>query len=629
MIIHNPILTGSFTVNGTDVSSITSSAASITALNSYTASQNILNGTYTLTSSFAAQTASFTAFTSSVNSFTASQLVLNGTYATTGSNTFTGIQTVNSNLVVTGSITAQTLVVQTVTSSVVYSSGSNVFGNNIANTQVFTGSMNLTGSLTVTTTGTELQVNASGVKFGNVIGDAHSITGSVGISGSLSGSSATFSSTLNTKSDLQLEASNSTNKWSLYTYTDDSFRMNYNGVGNDELIIASTGAATFSSSVLANGLYANAGNSARFYRSANDYYWGINNDSNNYLNFGTFAANGTAYGTNPKMILLDNGNVGIGTSSPTDFGSTYTTLCIDNATNGGVLDLRRNGVRGLTIAVDNSEPRIEARVSGQPLVFYTNNGGTVAPRLTIASTGAATFSSANQALGGSYSTTGNVLISTTDSFAINKGGSLSLGGKYNTAGTPIETFARIHGKKEDATDGSTAGYLAFETVPEATALLTERMRITSDAKVLMGTTTYGGVGNSFDNGGGIIVNYSGTGFRTAVEFKNNNGTIGTITCNGSATAYNTSSDYRLKQDLKDYEGLSLISKIKTYDYEWKSDNTRSYGVMAHELQEIIPQAVVGEKDGEKMQGVDYSKIVPVLIKAIQELQAQINELKNK
>ena len=159
MIIHNPILTGSFTVNGTDVSSITSSAASLTSLNAYTASQNNRNGTY----------------------------------ATTGSNTFAGIQTVNSNLVVTGSITAQTLVVQTVTSSVVYSSGSNVFGNNIANTQVFTGSMNLTGSLTVVTTGTEFQVTSTGVRIGNVIGDAHNITGSVGISGSLTGVAATFS----------------------------------------------------------------------------------------------------------------------------------------------------------------------------------------------------------------------------------------------------------------------------------------------------------------------------------------------------------------------------------------------------------------------------------------------------
>ena len=116
MIIHNPILTGSFTVNGTDVASITSSAASITAINSYTASQNILNGTY----------------------------------ATTGSNTFKNPQTINSNLTVTGSITAATLVIQTITSSVIYSSGSNVFGNNIANTQVMTGSLLVTGSITQT-----------------------------------------------------------------------------------------------------------------------------------------------------------------------------------------------------------------------------------------------------------------------------------------------------------------------------------------------------------------------------------------------------------------------------------------------------------------------------------------------
>jgi hypothetical protein len=342
MIIHNPILTGSFTVNGTDVSSITSSAASLTSLNSYTASQNILNGTY----------------------------------ATTGSNTFAGIQTVNSNLVVTGSITAQTLVVQTVTSSVVYSSGSNVFGNDIANTQVFTGSMNLTGSLTVVTTGTEFQVNANGVKFGNVIGDAHSITGSVGISGSLTGTSATFSG------DLTIDTNT--------LYVDST--NNRVGIGRTDptrlLDVSAAGAAYIRTS-----------------------------DRTNSVNVDMYSASSGG---------------GIGTQTNHDF------------------------------------------------ILQTNN----TQRLLIAaSTGAATFSSANQALGGSYSTTGNVLISTTDSFAINKGGSLSLGGKYNTAGAPIETFARIHGKKENSNDGDTAGYLAFETVPDATALLTERMRITSVGEV--------------------------------------------------------------------------------------------------------------------------------------------------
>ena len=51
--------------------------------------------------------------------------------------------------------------------------------------------------------------------------------------------------------------------------------------------------------------------------------------------------------------------------------------------------------------------------------------------------------------------------------------------------------------------------------------------------------------------------------------------------------------------------------------------------MAHELQEILPQAVTSEKDAEKMQGVDYSKLTPILLKAIQELKAEIEILKNK
>jgi hypothetical protein len=85
------------------------------------------------------------------------------------------------NLTVSGTITAQTLVVQTVTSSVIYSSGSNVFGNNIANTQVLTGSVTVTGSLAVITNGTEFQVNATGVNLGNALTDSHVISGSVRI----------------------------------------------------------------------------------------------------------------------------------------------------------------------------------------------------------------------------------------------------------------------------------------------------------------------------------------------------------------------------------------------------------------------------------------------------------------
>ncbi len=113
------------------------------------------------------------------------------------------------------------------------------------------------------------------------------------------------------------------------------------------------------------------------------------------------------------------------------------------------------------------------------------------------------------------------------------------------------------------------------------------------------------------------------------------GTVGTIISTNSSTTYNTSSDYRLKEDLRDFDGLSKVSSIKVYDFKWKIEDSRTEGVLAHELQEVIPYAVYGEKDEvdengkPKMQGVDYSKLVPVLIKAIQELNAKVSALENK
>ena len=70
-------------------------------------------------------------------------------------------------------------------------------------------------------------------------------------------------------------------------------------------------------------------------------------------------------------------------------------------------------------------------------------------------------------------------------------------------------------------------------------------------------------------------------------------------------------------------------KINIYNYRWKANKSRMDGVLAHELQEVLPYAVFGVKDGEQMQQVDYSKIVPVLIKSIQELKAELDTLKNK
>ena len=138
----------------------------------------------------------------------------------------------------------------------------------------------------------------------------------------------------------------------------------------------------------------------------------------------------------------------------------------------------------------------------------------------------------------------------------------------------------------------------------------------------------GGTGNVVDISTGSTAN-NNVG---AIVFRNSaRNYCGQITVNGATgvTSYLSASDYRLKEDLQDFQGLNLVSNIKVYNYKWKSADERTYGVMAHELQEVLPQAVVGEKDHEEMQSVDYSKIVPLLVKSIQELKAEIELLKNK
>ena len=170
---------------------------------------------------------------------------------------------------------------------------------------------------------------------------------------------------------------------------------------------------------------------------------------------------------------------------------------------------------------------------------------------------------------------------------------------------------------------------------------TERMRINSVGDVLFGTqglpngtSVYGSAFQKSTVDRMILRMASSiTGAAGLIDFFNPNGQVGYIATSGTATLYVTSSDYRLKEDLQDFAGLDMVSKIPVYDFKWKTDEGRSYGVMAHELKEVLPDAVSGEKDAINEdgsinpQGVDYSKIVPLLVKSIQELKAEVDLLK--
>jgi hypothetical protein len=116
---------------------------------------------------------------------------------------------------------------------------------------------------------------------------------------------------------------------------------------------------------------------------------------------------------------------------------------------------------------------------------------------------------------------------------------------------------------------------------------------------------------------------------TIADFRRSTTQVGSISVTTVATSYNITSDYRLKEDLKPIKGLEIVNKIKVYDYKWKSEDSRMDGVIAHELAEVLPYAVTGIKDGEQMQQVDYSKIVPVMVQAIKDLKLELDTLKNK
>ena len=136
------------------------------------------------------------------------------------------------------------------------------------------------------------------------------------------------------------------------------------------------------------------------------------------------------------------------------------------------------------------------------------------------------------------------------------------------------------------------------------------------------------------NAAQIVVNRT-TSDGTIVDIRRNNVIVGTIAVTTTATAYNTSSDYRLKEAAQPIVGgLARVNALKPSIYNWKANGSAGEGFIAHELAEVVPLAVTGDKDAvdadgkPTYQGVDLSKLVPILVAAIQELTAEVNALKN-
>jgi hypothetical protein len=376
---------------------------------------------------------------------------------------------------------------------------------------------------------------------------------------------------------------------------------------------------------------------------SNDNYLALNSKAGSplYLNFDNTNAASTINMFNGKFILTQGGAATF-TSSTAGYGIT-----LNHTTEN--LRLKMGAIAG---GIINIQGEVISSAGAYPIVLNYLGGNvgiaTDSPQSLLDVKGTASVSTVS---GRSYNTG---IVASQNPNLVNGSGFLSIpikvgdvitffGGQVRTVTAVTDTQLTLNANWTISFAGVNAtgfGGIGFNVSNSQAAI------INAGGALLVGTTTTTGIatGTSVNQGvsiiGGIasqVNNNSNQYWSKATGYTSgdftahfvNGGYVGGISTNGSTTNYAVASDYRLKQDLKDFIGIELIDKIKIYDYQWKVDESRMYGVIAHELAEILPYAVSGEKDTERMQGVDYSKIVPVLVKAIQELKYEIEILKNK
>lgn len=347
---------------------------------------------------------------------------------------------------------------------------------------------------------------------------------------------------------------------------------------------------------------------------------------------GTGAAIRVEDETNPDstpFVVDANGKVGIGTASPSyNLTSVYAgnnTIITDYAFVGGSDTYQMIGLSENTAA--NEFAITNKYSSGGIITLRTGSGGTISERMRIDSSG-------------------NVGIGT---------GSPSY--KLDVSATGTSIGARIQTNQQDATlsflgSGGVNGYVRVGASDNNLFFMAgnaERMRIDASGNVLLNTTdttlynnTSGTgacyrVGASFDilsaSDNALILNRCGTDGGIA-EFRKGGTVVGSITVNGTSTGYNTSSDYRLKEDIRPIaSAVDRVNALKPVNFAWKVNGSRVDGFIAHEAQEVVPESVTGAKDAVDVdgnpvyQGIDQSKLVPLLTAALQEALTEISSLK--
>jgi len=363
-----------------------------------------------------------------------------------------------------------------------------------------------------------------------------------------------------------------------------------------------------------------------------------------------------ADGAEFKSLYLDTSiissnalSITVGTDLTVDAGGD---IILD--ADGGDIFLKDGGTHYGSIKRNNGDLQIHSETSDKDILFVGNDGGSAITALTLdmSAAGAATFNTnASLTLQGVHNEGGGQLfLKGTDTPAASK----NLG-QVNFGNSDDQSLAMVRGESTAAT----AADLVFLT--EATgAAIEERMRISSTGSVFIGKTSSTATQDGFEfrQDGECVVGRGSIDTVFIFQDINTNGdTVGSISISSSATAYNTSSDYRLKENV-DYtwDATTRLKQLKPARFNFISDDTNTLidGFLAHEAQAVVPTSVFGAKDAVQVwrngdtlpdgvsvgdnkldadgntspqyQQIDQSKLVPLLVKTIQELEARITVL---